>query len=209
MYKLYWAPDTGALAPQAMLEEIGLPYEKAVIDFSAREHRAPAYLAINPFGRVPAMQLPDGSIMTESAAMVLYLVDRHPEAGLAPAPDEPERARFLLWLLFMACEVYGADLRHYHPDHYCSDPAAIDSVKAAGLRDLEAQLALIEAELEPGPYLLGTRYSALDPYLLMLVGWHPQMDQLLARMPRLKRLCDLLRERPAIAKVWAEHAEAA
>lgn len=205
MYKIYWTRNTGAFAPQAVLEEAGVPYEIIPIDTGKREHKQPAYLKINPQGRVPALALPDGGVMTESAAMVLYLGDRHGAGRLAPTIDDPDRPRFLRWLFFMASNIYESDLRTYYPARYSTDEAAAPGIKAAGLRDMEALWDLVEAALDPGPYLLGERGSLLEPYMLMLASWHPDMDELLSRRPRLKRACDLTLARPAIAKVWAQH----
>ena len=98
MYKLYWAKGSGAMAPQALFEEIGVEYEKIVIDFDKDEHKSDAFLSVNPMGQIPALVLPDGTLMTETAAMLVQIVDRHPEAKLAPPASSGERARFLRWL---------------------------------------------------------------------------------------------------------------
>ena len=205
MYKIYWTRNTGAFAPQAVLEEAGVPYEIIPVDTRKREHKQPAYLKINPQGRVPALQLPDGGIMTESAAMVLYLAERHGAGTLAPTADDPDRPQFLRWLFFLACNLYEADLHVYHPENYCTDEASIASVKAAGLREMDDLLDMVEEALDPGPYLLGERYSLLDPYLVMLVSWHPELSAVLARRPRLKRAYEMTLARPAIAKIWPQH----
>ena len=84
MYKLYWAQGSGAMAPQALFEEIGAEYEKIVIDFEKQEHKSDEFLSVNPMGQIPALVLPDGTLMTETAAMLVQIVDRHPEAKLAP-----------------------------------------------------------------------------------------------------------------------------
>ena len=92
MYKLYWSKGSGAVAPQVMLEESGVPYEKIVVDLDKEENRRAEFLALNPLGQVPVLALPDGTIMTESAAMVLEIGDRHPESGLIPGVGSAERA---------------------------------------------------------------------------------------------------------------------
>ena len=97
MYKLYLARDSGVRAPQALLEEIGAEYEKLVIDFEKDEHRSDEFLSVKPMGQIPALVLPDGTLMTETAAILLQIVDRHPEAQLAPTAGSTERTRFLRW----------------------------------------------------------------------------------------------------------------
>ena len=86
MYRLYWARNTGAFAPEAAMTLAGVPFERLAVDTDAGEHQGEAYRRLNPMGQVPLLILPDGTAMTESAAMLLHLADRFPEAGLAPAP---------------------------------------------------------------------------------------------------------------------------
>ena len=206
MYQLYWSPGTGAFAPQVLLEEAGIAYELVEIDYKAKAFRDPAYLAKNPMGQVPALGLPDRSVMTESAAMMLYLTDAHPEAGLAPAPGTPARAQFDRWLVFMAVNLYEADLRTYYAERYTTDPAGAAGVKAAGLAHMDRALDVLEQHaLGTGPYFLGEAFSALDPYLAMLVYWHPDPKGALAQRPNIARLCATTVARPAIAKVWPVH----
>jgi glutathione S-transferase/GST-like protein len=207
MYKLYWSQMSGAIAPQALLEEIGAEYEKIVIDMEKMEHRTPEFMAVNPWSQIPALVLPDGTLMTESAAMVLHLADRHPEAKLAPPAGSAESAHFLRWLLFMASTLYVTDMRIYHADQFTSDPAGVDSVEASGQADMDRAFAVLEEALNPGPYLLRETFSAADIYLWMLAAWHPDPTKLLAKNPRLKQLVKLVQARPAIARVWEEHRE--
>ncbi len=207
MYKLYWCRDTGAFAPQAIFEEAGIAYETVPIDTSKGEQHQAAYLAVNPRGQVPALALPDGTVMTESAAMVLHLVDAHPAAGLAPAPGSPARAVFDRWLLYMAVDVYSADLHVYYPERFTDDPAGAEAVKRAGLAAMDRGLTILEDRLgeSGGPFLMGESFSALDPYLAMLIQWHPAPAEVCARHPAIGRLCEQVRSRPAIAPVWDQH----
>jgi glutathione S-transferase len=128
MYKLYWAKGSGAMAPQALFEEIGAEYEKIVIDFEKAEHKTHGFLSVNPMGQIPALILPDGTLMTETAAMLLQIVDRHPEAQLAPPAGSGERARFLRWIFFLASNVYPAILRIYYSERYSPDPSAVEGI---------------------------------------------------------------------------------
>jgi glutathione S-transferase/GST-like protein len=208
MYKLYWAPGTGAMAPQALLEEIGAEYEKIVIDYDNDEHKSDAFLSVNPMGQIPALVLPDGTLMTETAAMLVQIVDRHPEAKLAPPAGSAERARFLRWLFFLASSVYPAVLRFYYSDRHSTDPSAAEGIKAAAGTDLDEQFKILEDALDPGPYLLGEAFSAVDILLWMLIQWHPDSARLFAAAPRIKQVAELVQARPAIARIWPEHEEA-
>lgn len=207
MYRLYWAKSSGAIAPQVLFEEIGLDYEKIVIDIEREESRSSEFLAINPAGQIPALVLPDGTLMTESAAMVLQIVDRHPEAGFAPPPASPERATFERWLLFMASTLYTTVLRFYYPDRFTTDPDGAEGVKAAATADMNHALSILDEALDPGPYLLGETLSAADIYLWMLTQWHPDPGQMAEQNPRVGRLVELVQARPAVARVWEQHAE--
>ncbi|MGI9304868.1 MAG: glutathione S-transferase family protein [Gammaproteobacteria bacterium] len=204
MYKLYWSDNTGALAPQVALEEAGAAYERIIIDTDKGEHRKPEFLAINPRAQIPALALPDGSVMTESAAMMLHIADCHPQAGLLPAPGDPARAQAYRWLLFFSVHLYESDLRYYYPDRYTADPTCAQAVKDAGLRELDRGFDIVEQEIN-GPYVLGERFSAADIYLLMLVQWHPQPAVVLARCPTIAALCDRARARPTVQRIWPQH----
>jgi len=201
MYKLYWAPNTGAFAPEAVLTLAEIPFERIPVDLDGGEQAGAAFRALNPMGQVPLLILPDGLAITESAAMVLHLVDRFPGAGLAPAPGCSERAAFDRWLLFMAVNVYGATLRYYYPDRYSTDGGAAAGVKAAAGHDLDRLFAIVDAAIGPGPFLQGARYGAADLYLLMLAAWYaPALDR-----PAIRRLNDRLRAEPAIQTLCAAH----
>ena len=207
MYKLYWAQGSGAMAPQALFEEIGAEYEKIVIDFEKEEHKSEEFLSVNPMGQIPALVLPDGTLMTETAAMLVQIVDRHPEAKLAPPAGSAERARFLRWLFFLASNVYPTVLRFYYSDRYSTDPSAAEGIKAAAEADLNEQFKILEDALDPGPYLVGEAFSAVDILLWMLIQWHPDPARLFEEAPRVKRFYGLVHARSAIARTWQEHEE--
>jgi glutathione S-transferase len=207
MYKLYWARDSGAMAPQALFEEIGAEYEKIVIDLEKDEHKSDEFLSVNPMGQIPALVLPDGSVMTESAAMLVQIVDRHPAAKLAPPAGSAERARFLRWLFYLASSVYPTILRVYYSERYSNDPSAAEGIRAAAEADLDHQFRILDAALDPGPYLLGETFSAVDILLWMLIRWHPVPTRLFEGAPRIERVAELVQARPAVARTWRDHEE--
>jgi glutathione S-transferase/GST-like protein len=207
MYKLFWAKSMGSMAPEVLFEEIGAEYEKIAVDIEKEENRSAEFLAVNPTGQIPALVLPDGTVMTESAAMVLHITDRHPEAKLAPPAGSPESARFQRWLVFMAATVYTTDQRLYYPERITTDTAGTGGIEAAARADMDRYFSLVNDALDPGPYLLGETYSAADVYLWMLSKWHPDEKQLFSGNPRIAKLVDLVEARPAVARVWAENRE--
>jgi glutathione S-transferase len=195
------------MAPQALLEEVGAAYEKIPVDTEKGEHKTAAFLAVNPMGQIPALVLPDGTVMTESGAMLVHITDCHPEAGLAPAPASSDRAHFLRWLFFLASSVYSTDLRVYYAERHSTDPAAAEGIREAAVAELDDQFAILNDALAGRRYLLGERFSAVDIYLWMLARWAPDPERLLKNAPGVAALADRVQQRPAIARIWPEHRE--
>lgn len=204
MYTLYWRADSGAFAPHAALEEAGAPYLLHHIDTGKGEHRTPEYLALNPRGQVPTLRLPDGTMISESAAMVLHIADAHPATGLLPPPGDSARAQAYRWLFFCVANIYEAVLRSYYSDRYTDDAGGRDGVRAAAARQMRDSFAIVERALDPGPYLLGGRYSVADLYLVMLAVWDSAANGV-GGCPRIQALCARVRERPAVARIWAQN----
>lgn len=203
MYRLYYGPGTAAMAPHAVLEEIGARFELVKLDLAAGEHRKRPYLDINPKGRVPALVEGD-DVLTESAAIVMHLCDRHPEAKLAPAPGTRERAHFYEWMLYLSNTVQPATLEYFYPDRFTTDPAQAPGVKASAERRVGEMMALIDGHLgKGGPYLLGAIFSAADIFLHMLVRWTRWFEKPGYRYPSIKRCTDLVKARPAVVRMMA------
>lgn len=204
-YRLYGRRGAGSLAPQILLEEIGAAYE--LIWFGKTPADLEALRRISPAGKIPILMLPDGTAVTESAALLIHLTNAHPEARLAPPAGSTANARFLQWMVFLSANLYEAALRYYYPERYStSGAAAAPAIKAQALIDYGAHLERVHGELSP--YVLGDKLSAADPYLHMLAGWYPEADAALAsRLPKLAQHAALLRRRPATLKAERDHAE--
>jgi GST-like protein len=203
-YRLYGRQGSGSLAVQVALEEIGVPFDRVWI---AKEPEAVArFREINPTGRVPALQLPDGTLMFESAAILVHLSLVHPNAGLAPPPGTSEHALFLQWMTFLSANVYEAALRIYYSERFSTRGAPdAEPIREQGIRDFLAHLELIGRSLKP--YVLGARYSIADVYLYMLASWYPGGNEdLYARLPPLRPHAQALSLRPALSRVEADHA---
>jgi glutathione S-transferase len=147
-----------------MLEEVGAPYEVKLVDFQKREHKSPAYLAVNPMGKLPAI-VHRGTVVTETPAICAYLADAFPEAKLAPATTDPRRGTYLRWLFFGAACVEPA-----MTDKMLERPAA-SRASTVGYGTFDDTMHSLEVALSPGPYILGDAFSAADVYVGALVRW--------------------------------------
>jgi GST-like protein len=205
MYKLYGRQGSGSLAVQVALEEIGAPYERIWVGREAAD--VARFRTINPTGRVPALALPDGTVMFESAAMLIHLALTHPQSALAPPPASSRHAAFLQWMVFLSANVYEAALRVYYSARYSArGEVDAEAIREQGTTDFCTYLALIGLGLEP--YVLGAEYSIADVYLYMLASWYPgEKTELYARAPRMEAHAKLVSARPAVAKVEADHAQ--
>jgi len=202
MYKLYWCRRTAALAPQLVLELAALPYEKISIETRRGEHRQPAYLAINPKGFVPALQTPEGQTLTESAAICLYLCERH-ALPLAPAPGMRERGPFLSSLVFLTNTLQVACKPYNYPERYAPDPTDTSRVRDWAITRLDEQWRVVENHLfvGAGPFLQGGDMTIADLYLAMLMTWHPQAPVRLAELKKVARGFDAVTAEPTVAGV--------
>ena len=203
-FKLYGRPGSGSLAVQVALEEIGAGYERMWVGREAAD--VAQFRVMNPTGRVPALMLPDGTLMFESAAMLIHLALSHPHHALAPQAGTARHAVFLQWMVFLSANVYEAALRMYYPDRYSTrGEADAEAIRLQAMDDFRSHLGLIGQGL--GPYVTGADYSIADVYLYMLASWYPaDKSELYARAPKLEAHAKLVAARPAVAKVAADHA---
>jgi glutathione S-transferase len=204
-YTLYGRSGSGSLAVQVALEEVGARYQRVWVGREPKDIEE--FRVVNPTGKVPALVLPDGAIMFESAAMLIHLALAHPKAQLAPAPGTSAHARFLQWMVFLSANVYESALRMYYPDRYSSrGESDAEVVRQQGATDFAAHLKLVSQALKP--YVLGAEYSIADIYLYMLGSWYlGEKGELHARLPSLGAHAKLVAARPAVAKVEADHSQ--
>ena len=151
---LFYAPRTRASSVLTLLEELDVPYELRVLNFQLGEQRKPAYLAVNPLGKVPAI-VHNGALVTELGAIFIYLADAFPQKGLAPAIGDALRGPYLRWLVF-----YGSAFEPAIVDRSMKREPAPASRSPYG--DFDGVMALINAQLTQGPYLFGERFTAAD-----------------------------------------------
>ena len=207
MYKLYWCRQTAALAPELVLEEGGIAYEKITIDISRLENFRLDYLAVNPAGFVPTLVAEGGVVITETLAIVLWLCEQH-ALPMQPEPGDPDRAEYLRWLTFLANVIQTTYKRYYFPQRFSTDEGAASGIKARALAMQGDHWKLLDDHLKiAGPFVLGERFSAADLYLAMLLTWYPDPKGLAARLPSVGRCYQAVRERPIAGRVLSEHGD--
>src|SRR5438309_1442364 len=196
----FHSPNTRSSGVRILLEELGASYELRAVNMKAGEQRQPAYLAVNPMGKVPAIRH-RGELITEQVAIFIYLADLFPQARLAPALDDRLRGPYLRWLVY-----YGA----------CFEPAVVDrglkrDAGAASMvpyGDYDTMLKTLTDQLARGPYLLGERITAADVLWGTALTW-TTMFKLVPELPVITDYISRCSARPAVARAKAKDAELA
>lgn len=200
-YRLYNRPGSGGFVVEAALTLAETAFELVELDSRAGTPLAESFREINPWGQLPTLVLPDGSIMTETAAMLIHLAACFPERGLAPPPGTPAHGAFLRWTVFASVNLYEAVLRAGYPQRFTADPNAHDATRAAAVERMGEALAVLEQAVDPGPFLLGAAMSLADVYIAMLFLWFPGTID----APRLTALKHGVTENPIVAPIWRRH----
>ena len=203
-YTLYGDLGSGAFSAEAALAETGAAYNFELVSLEKNEQKAPAFLAINPSGKIPALRLPEGDIVTESAAILLTLADHFPQARLLPPGGGSERARAYRWLAFMAGEIYPMVEIVDYPERFVAQEPAVDKLRESARDRVRERILLIE-RAAAGPFILQSGFSLLDIYAAMFTRWSIGRQWREANIPRLNTLAETVALRPAIAPVWARH----
>ncbi len=201
--ELHGCKGCGSSAIEALLEMAGMPYERRVFEWDDRE-AWDRLRAVNPMAQVPTLVLDDGTIVTESAGIVLWIAAHSPEAQLLPASDR-ERALAYRWIVSFATNVYGPIIVGDFPSRWVDGDAAQDSLKAKALQRLRDAWIAFETSIEPRPYLLGDRVSALDAYVAMISRWRPGRAWLEEHCPKAMASVTVTEAHPVIASVWARN----
>lgn len=209
-YVLYGDRGSGSAPIEMALAEIGARAELCSVPLATDAQLAAEYRRINPMGRIPTLILPDGTVVTETIAILLTLADRHPEADLLPPPADSARAVALRWMVLAGAEGYPHVTRYDYPSRFSGHPSHADAIRDRAQEIYRELWRLVEAEAglngDPArPYLLGERFTVADIYLAVLSRWLKGASWLPEACPRLAALGRAVAARPAIAPVWARH----
>ena len=194
--KLYYATGTCSLSPHIVANELDIALDLERVDIAKTPHVTQTgsdYSFVNPNGYVPALQLDDGSVLTEGAAIVQYLADLKPASGLAPPAGSRERAELQSWLNFIASELH----KMFSP--WLFHPEYGSQAQDVARRKIAERLSFVERHLNAaGPLLFGERFTVADAYLFTIVGWSQYTSVDLAPFPKLRAFMDRVASRPAV-----------
>jgi glutathione S-transferase len=198
---LYYSPGACSLASHVVLEELGLDYEAVKISTAEGQQRSPAYLRINPRGRVPALAV-DGRVLVENVAILAYLGGGFPAKGLWPAKTW-EQAQALSFMAWLADTVHPAYAHVFRPERYAAGPAGIEAVKARGRESFLDGLAEIDRLVAGKPWALGRRFSVVDAYILVFYRWAVRTGLPVGDLKHYSAIVDRVLARPAVKRVFA------
>lgn len=202
MYTLHHSKGCGSTAIEAVLALADAPYR--IVDVAWESIPGDETLRrLNPLSQVPTLITPGGEVMTESAAILVHLVERFPDAGLAPPPGSDERARLWRWVVFLAVNVYKPIIIGDHPDQWTTGDT--EPLLAGHRAQLERAWKIFEAEVAARPLPATTRPSVLDVYLAMISRWRPGRAWIEANVPAIAAIAHRAEADPTVAAIWARN----
>ncbi len=206
-YVVYGDLRSGAFSSEAALAEAGTSYEFHAVPLDQNAQKSPEFLAINPAGKLPALKMPGGEIVTESAAILLTIAERHPDADLLPPPASFARAQCYRWIAYLASEVYPMVEISDYPERFAPSGKTAEALRAAAKVRIHERLLVLEQAVT-GPWLLETGFSAADIYIANFSRWRNSIgtDWLKqGHIPKIVALAEAVSQRPRIAPVWTRH----
>ena len=203
---LYGAKGSGAVAVEAALRLAGQDYDlidSYTFDPDDRES-GDKVLAANPMRQVPALVLQAGEIITESAAILVWLAEQYPQARLGPPPGDAKRAQFLRWMSFVSSAIYSLYWVKDDPSRLVPDPAGHAALEQRVLDRILECWAIMEGQIAPGRYLLGDELSVLDLYVAVVSRFNPRRKRFYEAAPRMGEIVRRVDDDPRLAALWAE-----
>jgi glutathione S-transferase len=196
---LYFSPGAVSMATHIAFEELGLPYRLSPILTREGQQRSERYLKIHPLGRVPAVEISPGNILTETPALLGYLAQLAPELELLPR-DPLLRARADEWMSLLASAVHVTFISHFRPDRYTGDEAAKAALKLDGKSRFFTLLQYVDSRLPEQGYALGESYTLVDAYLTVPYLWGRHIELKVEQLARYSQLAAKVLARPAVRR---------
>jgi GST-like protein len=203
-FLVYGAKGSGSVPVEAALTLIGLPFEVIEAPTWEGDDQRAKVAGVNPMRQVPALVLPSGEVMTESAAILMWLAERHPEAGLAPSPDDPARAAWLRWMVYIPAAIYSMFWVRDVPSRLAANEAGAEVIKTRTRERIAECWRNMDEQLSPGRYILGDRLGVLDLYVAVVSRWAPGRKRFYQEAPKLAEVVRRVDQEPRLADFWAK-----
>ncbi|WP_425040976.1 glutathione S-transferase family protein [Primorskyibacter sp. S187A] len=203
MLKLYYSKGSSAIAAHVLLAEVGAAHTLVEISIPKGAHTSDAFLAINPKGRVPVLETPQG-VLTENPAILEYIADTYPEAGLAPeGAFAKAKARALS--AYLCATAHVAFAHKQRGLRWAREESSLKDMQSKVAENIRDCAVFLENDLDLAPWAMGESYSYCDPYLMLMARWLKANDIALDPFPKLARHFDAIKARPATQEVFALH----
>lgn len=204
-YTLYGAAGSGSVPVEAALTLIGAPYTVIEAVTWEGDDQRDKVAPVNPMRQIPALITPAGETITESAAILIWLAEQHPEAALAPEPCDPRRAQFLRWMSFIPASIYSMFWVRDVPSRLGGDePAAQERIKTLTAERIAECWAVMDSQIEPGRWLLGDELTVLDLYVAVASRWTPRRERFEVVAPKMAAVVKRVDALPELQAFWAE-----
>jgi glutathione S-transferase len=204
-YRLHGNDGSGSGIIEMALAEIGVPVELHDVALSSNAQRSDAYARLNPERKIPALITPSGEVLTESAAILLVLDERHPEARLFPERGSAERAQALRWLIFLAAELYPLIEIVDYPERFAPDAASAPGAREVARGLWRSRWSLVEHAIAGEQWLLASGFCATDLYLSVLSRWSLDPAWRAEHLPKVEALAKAVAARPRSGPVLRRH----
>ena len=201
---VYGAKGGGSVPIEAALTLLGLPYEVVEATVWENEAERDKVAKVNPMRQIPALVLPSGEVMTESAAILMWLAEQYPEARLAPAVGDPQRAAFLRWMSFLPASIYSLYWIRDDPMRLAADDASAELIKARTAERIAECWRIMDGQVAPGRYILGEELGVLDLYVTVMSRWTPRRQRFAKEAPKMTEVVLRVDADPRLKAFWAE-----
>jgi GST-like protein len=203
-FTLYGAAGSGSVPVEAAMALIGLDYRVIeAVTWEGEAERDKVAVA-NPMRQIPALITPGGETITESAAILIWLADAYPEAGLGPTLDDPRRAQFLRWMTFIPAAIYSMFWVRDEPSRLVGeDPAAQEEIRRRTAERIAECWRVMDSQITPGRFLLGDDLSVLDLYVAVASRWTPRRARFAVEAPGMAEVVRRVDALPALQAFWA------
>jgi glutathione S-transferase len=200
MLKLYYSPGACSMASHIGLEEAGANYESQLLKFAESEQKSANYLKINPRGKVPALVLDNGSVITENTAILDYIAKSFPAKHLLPT-DPAGEARCISFMVWCSNTVHPSFTHIFRPERFSEDPAAHAGIKDAGRKAFWANLQEIDHIIDGNQWVQGSQFTTCDPYALVFYGWGTRVEMPMKELKNYTAWKDRMVARPTVRKI--------